>query len=57
MSRFDDVVDVVDRAVEASDLVEPPEHVHAAVGPRHPAVVADGERHLAIVGPQLVGEL
>ena len=53
----DGVVDVVDRAVERSDRVEPPEHVQASVRARHPAVAADGEGDLATVASELVGEL
>ena len=51
------VANVVDGPVEGADHVEPPEDVHAAVAPRHAAVAADGERHLAAAGAQLVGEL
>ena len=47
----------VDGAVQGADPAEPPEHVHAAIAARHPAVAADGERDVTPGEAQLVGEL
>ena len=51
------VAHLVDRRVEQAEAIEPPVDVHPAVAARHPGVAADGDRHVAPCGLQLVGEL
>ena len=48
---------VVERAVEGSEAIEPPEDVHAPVAAGQPAVPANREGDIATGGAQLVGEL
>ena len=53
----DQVLDLVVALVEDAQLVHPPVDVAAAVGPRHPDVVADRDGHRPPGSPQLVGDL
>ena len=53
----DQVLDLVVALVEDAQLVHPPVDVAAAVGPRHPHVVADRDGHRPPGPPQLVGDL
>ena len=41
------VADLVDRAAQRTDLLQPPHDVHAAVPPRHPGVRPDRQDNLA----------
>ena len=57
MAGADDVVDGVVPLVEDACRAGPPEDVAAAVGPRHPDVLADGQRDAATAAPDLLGQL
>ena len=56
-TRSHDVVDCVVALVEDAERVHPPLDVAAAIRPRQPDVLADGEPHVAPGTDDLVGEL
>ena len=57
VARPDGVLDLVDRAAEGADPVEPPPDVHAAIAAGQPAVAANGEHDVATGADEFVGDL